>query len=339
MRATIKDVAKRAGVSTATVSSVMSGRRGVSATLRERVLQAVEELGYEPDAVAQSLRDRRTRTIGVSVPDITNPFFNGIVRVVDAEAFAAGYHTLLVSNDERADIERIRIGHLITRRVDGIIVVPTDDDVAYRDALVRLRLPAVFVDRGSPTLPFDVIGADDYRGGYDGARLLHGLGHRRIAALATSVRLHNIRQRLAGFDAAMNAAGVAEDDRIISILGLGDDDGVSGIVDVLRRDDAPTALFCFTNRVALYSLRAAHHLGLRVPTDLSILSFDDVDWLAAAQPPLSVVAQPLNELGRRAWVALHARIVGSTAPVERVSLACSVAVRGSTAPRRTTDAT
>jgi LacI family transcriptional regulator len=279
------------------VSSVLSGRRGVSPALTERVLRAVEEVGYRRNLVAQSLRDQRTRTIGVSVPDITDPFFNGIVRSVDAEAFAAGYHVLLVSNDERSAVERHRVEQLVARQVDGLIVVPTEDEVAFADALVRERVPAVFVDRGSPTLPFDLVGVDDFRAAYDGTRYLCGLGHRRVAAVGTSTGLRTIRRRLAGFHAAMHEAGVAEQDRVVLALGLGSDDATDAIVALLRDDDPPTALFCLTNRIAVHAVRAVHQLGLRVPTDLSILGFDDVDWVSVVHPAVSVVAQPLQTSG------------------------------------------
>ena len=338
MRPTIKDVAKLAGVSTATVSSVMSGRRGVSRELSERVIRAVEAIGYRPNVVAQSLRDQRTKTIGVSVPDITNPFFNGIVRAIDAEAFDAGYHLLLVSNDERSTVERTRVENLVARQVDGLIVIPTEDDVAYADDLRRKRVPTVFVDRGSPKLPFDLIGVDNYRAAYDGTRYLNSLGHSRVAAVGTSTDLHNIRQRFAGFNAALGDVGIRQEDRVVAAPGLGDVDGARIVLELLRADDPPTALFCLTNRMALHAVCAVHSIGIRVPEELSILGFDDVEWVTAVQPPVSTVAQPLHELGRRAWTALRTRMDGVDTPVERVSLSCRLIVRGSTAPRHATTA-
>lgn len=336
MKPTIKDVAKLAGVSTATVSSVMSGRRGVSRELSERVMRAVEASGYRPNLVAQSLRDQRTKTIGVSVPDITNPFFNGIVRAIDAEAFDAGYHLLLVSNDERSTVERTRVEHLIARQVDGLIIIPTEDEVVYADGLLRKRVPTVFVDRGSPKLPFDLITVDNYRAAYDGTRYLNTLGHSRVAAVGTSTDLHNIRQRLAGFNAALGDVGVPQEDSVVAAPGLDDVDGARIVLELLRAEHPPTALFCLTNRMALHAVCAVHNRGIRVPEELSILGFDDVEWVTAVQPPVSTVAQPLHELGRRAWIALKARMDGADTPIERVSLSCRLIVRGSTAPLQTT---
>lgn len=338
MRPTIKDVAKLAGVSTATVSSVMSGRRGVSSELRDQVNRAIEAIGYRPNVVAQNLRDQRTKTVGVSVPDITNPFFNGIVSAIDAEAYDAGYHLLLVSNDERSTVERTRVENLIARQVDGLIIMPTEDDVAYADDLPRARVPTVFVDRGSPKLPFDLIRVDDYRAAYDGTRYLCSMGHACVAALGTSTDLHNIRQRFAGFHAALSDAGVPQEDRVVAAPGLGDVDAARMVLELLRTDHPPTALFCLTNRMALHAVRAVHSLGIQVPEELSILGFDDVEWVTAVQPSVSTVAQPLQELGRRAWAALRTRMARPDAPLERVSLSCRLTIRGSTAPRQATTA-
>ena len=335
MKPTIKDVAVLAGVSTATVSSVVTGRRGVSPELRERVMAAVEATGYRPNLVAQSLRDRRTLTIGVSVPDITNPFFNAVVRAIDGGAFAAGFHVLLVSSDERSAVERTRIENLVARQVDGLIIIPTDDEVAYADDLVRQRVPAVFVDRGSPRLPFDLIQVDNYRAAYEGARYLGSLGHRRIAAVGTSTDLHNIRQRFAGFHAALDDIGIPGADRVAVAAGLDDADGSQTVGKVLGSENPPTALFCLTNRMALHAMRAVNDLALRVPADLSILGFDDVDWVTAVHPAVSTVAQPLHALGQRAWDTLRARIADAARPLERVALSCQLVIRGSTAPAPT----
>lgn len=332
MTPTIKDVARLAGVSTATVSSVVTGRRGVSPELRERVMAAVEATGYRPNLVAQSLRDRRTMTIGVSVPDITDPFFNAVVRAIDGGAFGAGYHVLLVSSDERSAVERTRIEHLIARQVDGLIIIPTNDDVAYAEDLVHKRVPTVFVDRGSPRLPFDLIQVDNYRAAYEGARYLGSLGHRRIAAVGTSTNLHNIRQRFAGFDAALNDIGIPSSDRVAVAPGLDDADGSQTVRQMLGSEAPPTALFCLTNRMALHAMRAVNDLSIRVPEQLSILGFDDVDWVTAVQPAVSTVAQPLHALGHRAWDTLRARIADPARPLERVALSCHLVIRRSTAP-------
>ena len=329
---TIKDVAKLAGVSTATVSSVLSGRRYVSPHLATQVKRAVDALSYRPNTVARSLRDRRTTTIGVSVPDITNPFFNGIVRAVDAAADAADYQVLLVSNDERADVERKRIETLVARQVDGLIIVPSDDEVAYVEYLQREGLPTVFVDRGSARLPFDLVVVDNATAAFAATRYLVSLGHRRIAALATSTVLQNIRERLDGFRGAMRDAGLPVDERLVATPGFSLEASVAAARALLAVDQAPTAVFCLTNRMALCAIRAAHALTLEIPHDVSVVTFDDVDWATAMGPEITTVSQPLDELGRHAFEVLKARIDGEQGPLHRLALECRLVVRESTTP-------
>lgn len=328
---TIKDVAKLAGVSTATVSNVLSGRRPVSAALADQVRRAVDALGYQPNTVARSLRDQRTHTIGVSVPDITNPFFNGVVRAIDIAAHAAGYQVLLVSNNERPEVERQRVDTLVARQVDGLVIAPRDDDVAYADDLRRRRLPTVFLDRGSPTLPFDLVAVDNVAAAQAATRFLVGLGHRRIAALATSTELRNIRERLTGFRQALRDAGLSVDERLVAIPGLEARDAVPAARALLTVDPPPTAVFCLTNNMALHAMRAIHALGLDVPRQVSLLSFDEVDWASAMEPELTTVAQPLTDLGRSAFDVLKARMDGDDAPFVRLALSCQLIPRGSTA--------
>jgi LacI family transcriptional regulator len=329
---TIKDVAKLAGVSTATVSSVLSGRRFVSPHLAAEVRRAVDALGYRPNAVARSLRDQRTMTIGVSVPDITNPFFNGIVRAVDAVADAAGYQVLLVSNEERPDVERKRVETLVARQVDGLVIVPSDDEVVYAEYLQRQRVPTVFVDRGSARLPFDLVTVDNVAAAYAATRYLVSLGHRRIAALATSNVLRNIRERLNGFRGALRDADLPVDERLVVAPGLDVDAGVDAARALLATEPGPTAVFCLTNRMARSAMRAMHALALNVPRDVSLLTFDDVDWATAMEPELTTVAQPLDELGRQAFSVLKARMDGDDGPVQRPALECRLVVRASTTP-------
>lgn len=329
---TIKDVAKLAGVSTATASSVLSGRRNVSPRLAAQVRMAVESLGYRPNAVARSLRDQRTTTIGVSVPDITNPFFSGIVSAVDAAADAAGYQVLLVSNDERPDVERKRIEELVARQVDGLLIVPSGDAVAYTDFLQRQRVPTVFVDRGSPTLLFDLVTVDNANAAYTATRYLISLGHERIAALATSTALQNIRERLGGFRRAMCDAELPVDEQLVATAGFDLVDGLGVARALLSVDPAPTAIFCLTNRMALSAMRATRAMALKVPYDVSLLTFDEVDWATAMEPELTTVAQPLAELGERAFSVLKSRMDGDVGPPRRLALECRLVVRASTAP-------
>ena len=330
--ATIKDVAKRAGVSTATVSNVLSGRRYVSPRLREAVLEVVEDLDYRPDNVAKSLRSRRTHAIGVSVPDLTNPFFNGIIEAIEAAAYDDGYQVILVGSREDASREAERIHALVDRRVDGLVIAPTQDDLPYREFIERSRTPTVIVDRGSSDDSFDFVGVENRQAAREATRHLVRLGHRDIAFLASTFDLDNIRGRLAGYREALDEAGLPYQRRLAVACGTSIAGGERRACALLRRPDPPTALFCATNPMALGAVRAIRSLNVSFPNDISLLSFDDFDWTTLLEPYLTTVAQPVRELGETAWRLLKARLDGDRTPSRRVLLDCTLHVRQSTRP-------
>ena len=220
------------------------------------------------------------------VPDITNVFFASLVHGVEALAERDGYDLLIVSTSEDAAKERRRVEALVARRIDGLIVVPASDDsmAAFGDGAENSRLPpAVLIDRGAEAPGFDTVCADCFAGGYAAARCLIDLGHRDIAILAHSKRLHNVEQRIAGARSALIEAGLEERERVIH--GGQDLESLRGAIELeLQRADRPTAIFALTNVCALASIKAARGLGLDIPGDVSIVGFDDFDWMSALGP-------------------------------------------------------
>ena len=215
---TIRDVALRAGVSVATASNVVNGNRPVGEASRRKVLEAIAALDYRLDRAASALRGRFTRLVGMVVPDITNVFFASLVHGVEALAERDGYDLLIVSTSEDAAKERRRVEALVARRIDGLVVVPANDDsmAAFRGGAEKSRLPpAVLIDRGAGAPGFDTVCADCFAGGYAAARCLIDLGHRDIAILAHSKRLDNVEQRIAGARSALIETGLNERDRVI----------------------------------------------------------------------------------------------------------------------------
>jgi LacI family transcriptional regulator len=334
---TIRDVALRAGVSVATASNVVNGNRPVGEASRRRVVEAIEALGYRLDRAASALRGRSTRLIGMVVPDINNIFFAGLVDRVEREAERHGYDLLIASSSEDPAVERRRVEALIARRIDGLIVVPARDDSmpSLKSGDDRPRLPpTVLLDRGADSSGFDMVRADCEAGGYAAARHLVGLGHRDIAVLAHSEHYQNIAQRIAGCRRALREAGLDGRERIV--CGGHDLENLRGAIEIeLHRADRPTAIFALTNICALASIKASGGLGLDIPDDVSIVGFDDFDWMSALRPYLTTVAQPIDDFAVTSWRLLMRRL-SAQAPteVERVELPCILKVRESTGPAR-----
>ena len=330
---TIRDVASRAGVSVATASNVVNGNRPVGEASRRRVVEAIATLDYRLDRAASALRGKSTRLVGMVVPDITNVFFASLVHGVEALAERDGYDLLIVSSSEDSAKERRRVEALIARRIDGLIVVPASDDsmASLKGGADGARLPpTVLLDRGAEAPGFDTVRADCEAGGHAAARHLIGLGHRDIAILSESKQLKNIDERIAGARRALGEAGLPERERVI--YGGHDLEALRGAIELeLHRADRPTAIFALTNVCALASIKAARGLGLEIPGDVSIVGFDDFDWMLALRPYLTTVAQPVEDFASASWRLLMRRLKGErTSDVERIELPCTLKVREST---------
>lgn len=333
---TIRDVARRAGVSVATASNVVNGNRPVGESSRRRVLEAIAALGYRVDRSASALRGRATRLVGMAVPDITNVFFAGLIHGVEALAERDGYDLLVVSSNEDASVERRRLEALVARRIDGLIVAPASDDSMPRLVAAGVRLPpTVLVDRGAGAPGFDTVSAECEAGAYAAVQHLIELGHRNIAVLGHSGHLQNIALRVAGCRRALGKAGLEGRERLI--YGGRNLETLRGAIELeLHRADAPTAIFALTNVCALAALKAARGLNLDIPGDVSIVGFDDLDWMSALRPYLSTVAQPKAGLVEASWRLLMQRLAPDAADLEaaRIELPCALKVRESTGPVR-----
>ncbi|HEY1942756.1 MAG TPA: LacI family DNA-binding transcriptional regulator [Roseiarcus sp.] len=333
---TIRDVALRAGVSVATASNVVNGNRPVGEESRRAVLEAVAALGYRLDRAASSLRGAASRLVGMVVPDITNVFFAALVHGVEEQAEKSGYDLVLVSSNEDVATERRRIEALVSRRIDGLLAVPASDGSLSAARQGVILPPTVLIDRGEAAPGLDAVTADCFAGAYAATRHLIELGHRDIAVLTHSIGLNNIAARIDGYRRALEEASLGPRARVcVGGRGL---DTLRGAVELeLHRADPPSAIFALTNISALAAIKAARGLGLDIPGDVSIVGFDDFDWMFALRPYLTTVAQPIDGFAAEAWRLLARRMAGE-APDEgaRVELPCTLKVRESTglAPRR-----
>lgn len=354
-RVTISDVAKAAGVARATAARVLGGYGSVHPGLQDRVREAAEALGYRPNTLARSMATGVTHTIGAVVADIGNPFFAGVARGIADGARASGYDTIVVNTDERTDREEDAVRVLLGKQVDGLVVasaVSAGGDPAHlRDAVAR-GVPVVAVDRELRTLDVDTVVIDNREVARQAVEHLVAAGHRRIALawgpvlpkpprtvatlLAASDRdLSTSGARLLGWLDAITAAGI-EVDPALAMTGSQTIDGVRRFVS--RHLTAPTpatAVFATETDAVLGTLAAVRDLGLRVPDDLSVVGFDDSPWATVTTPALTMVEQPVRELGRTAATRLIQRIEGHEGPPRRRALRGHLTIRRSVAAPRT----
>jgi LacI family transcriptional regulator len=326
---TLHDVARAAGVSIATVSATINQTAYVSPPLQDRVRRAIAEVGYHPDVIARSLRTRTTKTLGLVISDIANPFFTSVIRGIEDVANARGYALVLCNTDERLEKERAYLQLLRSRRVDGVIMAPVGDADAYVDLNDTLGVPVVFIDRSAPARA-DVVVTDNVRGASEVVRHLTGLGHRRIGVITGLPRISTSEERLAGYEAALRAAGVPADPALMKVGYSRLEGGHRAAQELLGMPDRPTAIFATNNLMAIGLMRAVAERGLRCPADVSVACFDDFEWASVFHPRLTTVAQPAYEMGATAADLLLARLAGGGAPEpERRVLAPTLVVRDS----------
>ena len=328
---TMKDVAKLAEVSTATVSAVMTGRDYVSPPLKARVWQAVRQLNYSPSVVAQSLRTRTTRLVGLIVADITNPFFTQLVRNIRAAVQAAGYTVLLCETDHDPEQELAALQLLAAHCVDGVILAPTGPAEMYLNAPITVfPKPIVMVDRVVAEAQFDSVTIDNYGAAYEATRYLLSLGHKRIAIIAGAPHLANTIQRLAGFREALATAQLELSSADTVYADFKENRSYALCRDLLATSDRPTALFVSNNQMAIGAMHAMADLGLKCPSDVSLAAIDDFPWANVFSPRLTVQRQPIEDIAETAARLLLKRMAaGHGAPPERIVLRTKLIIRDS----------
>lgn len=326
-RPKISDVAARARVSPGTVSNVLTGRRHVDPALAARVRAAVEALGYVTHAAASQLRSRRPNVIGAVVPDLPNTFCATFVGKVEELARADGYRTLVAGSGEDADEELAQVQALAAWRPAGVLIIPTDDRFRAGEFLASAGIPVVAVDRVVARTPVDSIAIDNAAEAGRAAAHLAGLGHRRVLVVASSLALKNIRDRVVGIRTALQGASVEVVEGGAFFPSIAE-----AVSRRLARPPLPTALLALTNKATLGAVVALGERGLVIPRDVSLIGFDDNEWMRAMRPAVSSVRQPVEALARSAWERLVARIEGDRTPPVHVRVPCTLELRGSTAP-------
>ena len=307
MAVTIKDVAKRAGVSIATVSNVINGSRQVSPELEKKVRAAIAELGYQPNPLGRALRKGKVSTIALLIPDRSNPFYAQVAWGVEEQARRYGYALITCHTDEDPELEGFYISSLLKRRVAGFIVAPTSSGRETLSPILHQEIPLVLVDRVIEDLPVDQVSSDNESGAYLAVQHLIRLGHRRIGVLAGVEGISTTQDRIRGYRRALEESRIPVDESLI-VPGCSQIEEGAAAAERLLTEGRVTAIFSINNMMTLGALRSLKKLGIRCPEDLSLVGFDDSEWAAAMTPALTVVAQQSYELGFLAGALLFRRL-------------------------------
>lgn len=330
---TIADVARRAGVSKMTVSRVINGSGYISQETRERVEKAIQELGYIPNTLARGLRFKRTRTLGLILTDITNPFFTTLARGVEDAASEHGFSVIFCNTDESAEEENRYVNVLTQKQVDGLLLVPTAGTPESIAFLESHAVPFVLLDRRVPGFNVDMVRCDSEQGAYELVKHLLDLGHQRIAALGGSHYITSSTDRIAGYRRALEEAGLGYEANRAYFTSFTVEGGYQATKQALAAHPQPTALFASNNFIAIGAYRALRELGLKIPRDMSMVAFDDLPEAVGFDPFMTIIEQPAYEMGRCATQLLLERL-GSSAPREPrdVVLPAHIVVRKSSGP-------
>jgi len=345
--ASIHDVARVAGVSASTVSNVLNGRHErMQAETKARVLRAIEELGYTPNALAQQFKSGRNRTIGLIVPSVANPFWGALAHRVERAATALGYKVLFCNAERDPQLETRYAETLLASGVRGVIFSSSPLSFDHLSHLTRRGLVVAAFDRrghGAEEVVACSVSIDNELGGKLAGQHLVGLGHRRIGFISGPIKTSSRVGRLNGLRAAMAKAGLELDPDLVwqgaGIGGYGDTEGPElgriGIRELLSRDDPPTAVVTINDMYAIGGYAGARDLGASIPGDISVVGFDDIDLAAVVHPALTTVRQPLAAMADTAVQALIRVLEGTNEGAEpHVSATPQLIVRASTAPPR-----
>ncbi len=303
-KVSLSDIAGQLGVSKTLVSLVLNGKgreHRISEELCKKVEDLAKELNYQPNQIAKGLRTGKTNTIGLIIADIANPFFGKLGREIENEATAGGYRVMFCSSDENAENFKQQLGMLKQGLVDGLIISPPAGSEEQIDALEKSRKPYVLIDRYFPEIDSNTIMIDNFRAAYNATTHLIEKGYRKIACITLNNTLINMKERLSGYEKALEDAGIAVDENRIKILPFSHEknDFEAAIRELtMNGQQSADALFFTTSKAGILGLESIYSLGLSIPGDVAVVSFDDPDAYRISNPPVTAVAQPLKEIGK-----------------------------------------
>lgn len=328
--ATMKDVALKANVSTATVSRALMNPDKVSQATRNRVEQAALEVGYLPQSLGRNMKRNESRTILVIVPDICDPFFSEVIRGIEVTAAEHGYLVLIGDCAHQNQKEKTFIDLIITKQIDGMVLLssrlPFDASVEEQ----RNLPPMVMSNEFAPELELPTVHIDNLTAAFNAVNYLHELGHQRIGCIAGPEDMPLCHYRLQGYVQALRRSGITVDPHYIARGNFTFEAGANALEQLLAQPVPPTAVFCHSDVMALGALSLAKRRGLKVPDDLSIVGFDNIALSELCDPPLTTVSQPRFDIGREGMLLLLEQMQGHNVNSGSRLLDCELIVRGST---------
>jgi LacI family transcriptional regulator len=327
----IRDVARLAGVSTATVTRALRDESSVAPAKKARIMAAVAQLGYVPSAAARALSQGRSNLLGLFVPDIANPFYAQVAQGMEHRAAEARYHCVIASSYLNPERER----HLVTSFQDGTLAglaaTTLGTDETFTAALGANSGPLVLVDRRPRGIRAPLVRTDNRKVTREAVGHLFTMGHTNIAMISGPRDFDTACQRLSGFRLAHRDAGRLVDENLVLHGHLGETGGFTAMNELFAMPTRPTAVFCFNNLVTVGALKAIRATGLKIPTDISVLAFDDMTLFPLVEPPITAIAQPAYDMGRAAADLLLRQINGQT-DLADIVLPATLIMRDSLAP-------
>jgi LacI family transcriptional regulator len=327
--ATIYDVARRARVSAATVSRVLNGRNTVDPALADRVMSAVDELGYRRNVMARNLRKKRSSLWAVIVSDVENPFFTSMVRGVEDVASEAGYSVVLCNSDEDPAKEAAYISVALGEQMAGVILSSSTDQPESVQMLIDSECPVVVIDRAIPGLDADAVQVDNEHGAQIATKHLIEQGFQRIACITGPQHLSTATQRLEGYRRALSEAGRVPDDALIRHADFRERGGHDAMASLLDLPEPPDAVFVANNLMTVGVMECLVEGGYAVPDDVALVGFDEIPWADLVRPSITTVAQPTYDEGRRAAELLVQRLADPHAPTASIVLETTLNARES----------
>lgn len=329
---TIKDIARELGISPSTVSRALKDHFEISEETKKAVRKVAEELNYQPNSLALSLRYSKSNTIGVIVPEIVHFFFSTVISGIEDIAQAKGYNVIITQSNESVAREMMNIQTLFNNRVDGVVVSLSREsfDYSHFEVIMKKGLPIVFFDRVPETLETSQVTVDDFLGGYQATKHLLDQGYKKIMHLAGPENLKITNQRLGGFRKAHEEAGVEIDETLVVFNQASDESDAYAATQKILKDKNPDGLFASNDLAAMGAIKAAQHLGRRVPEDFGVVGFSNWQFTALTNPSISTIEQPGFEMGQHAAELLIKQIDSDNGvPLEKMKLETHLIARDS----------
>lgn len=327
----IKDVAAAAGVSTATVSNVFSGKKPVKDALAAKVRKAADQLGYHMNRAASTLRSGRNQIVAVMVPDLADPFFTSVIREIENLAKQDGFEIIVANSDNDTENERSRLDALLSWKPAGLVIIPSTDELPARLYDAKSDVALVLADRVKDMSLADSIKIDNAGAGAIAAKYLCELGHRHILIVASDDCIEPIRERVRGATEQVAAFGGTAD---IVAVGNRPEAGADILGHWMDRNARPTAMIGLTDMATLSVLTCVAERRLEVGSDISVVGFDDYPWMVARRTPITAIQQPVSQIALSIWQRLKLRMDGDTSDISAIELQCTLKIRDSVTPLR-----